>query len=71
MPVNGKLKWFNSGKGYGFIQSADGTSDVLVHYTELRKAGVCDGLLENTRLECDLGTHSGRPCAQNLRLRRD
>ncbi len=36
--MTGSVKWFDSAKGYGFIQTEDG-SDVFVHYTGIEKEG--------------------------------
>ena len=36
----GTIKWFNSSKGYGFIQPSDGGKDVFVHITKLEEIGV-------------------------------
>ena len=36
----GTVKWFNSQKGYGFIQPGDGSKDVFVHITALEHAGL-------------------------------
>ena len=36
----GKVKWFNSTKGYGFIQPSSGSTDVFVHISEVEKAGL-------------------------------
>jgi CspA family cold shock protein len=36
---NGTVKWFNSEKGFGFIQLEDGSKDVFVHYREVKTNG--------------------------------
>jgi len=36
----GTVKWFNPGKGYGFIQPQDGSRDVFVHASEVERAGL-------------------------------
>ena len=49
----GTVKWFNTVKGYGFIQPDDGTKDVFVHISAVQKAGMA-GLNEGQRVNYDL-----------------
>jgi CspA family cold shock protein len=37
--VKGKVKWFNNQKGYGFIVSEEGSSDIFVHYSTIQGDG--------------------------------
>ena len=37
--VNGTVKWFNSEKGYGFIEQENGGKDVFVHYRNINNSG--------------------------------
>ena len=40
MRINGTVKFFNGGKGFGFIAPDDGSKDVFVHITALEAAGI-------------------------------
>ena len=47
--ITGTVKWFNAGKGYGFIEQEDG-EDVFVHYSALQSDGF-RSLAEGQRVE--------------------
>ncbi len=65
---NGTVKWFNSTKGYGFIQPSDGSSDVFVHISAVERAGL-QGLNDGQTLSFDLESgQKGRVSAVNLKL---
>ncbi len=42
--AQGKVKWFNAGKGFGFIEPTDGSKDVFVHRNNVEGLGFDDGL---------------------------
>jgi CspA family cold shock protein len=65
---NGTVKWFNSQKGYGFIQPDDGQKDVFVHISALERAGISN-LQEGQKLSFDLERgQQGKTSAVNLQL---
>jgi CspA family cold shock protein len=37
--LNGTVKWFNSEKGFGFIQQEDGSKDLFVHSSQIQSEG--------------------------------
>ena len=64
--TQGTVKWFNSQKGFGFIQPADGGKDVFVHISAVERAGL-HGLNEGQKVSFDLVTERGKTSAGNLR----
>ena len=63
----GTVKWFNSTKGYGFIQPEDGSADVFVHISSVERAGM-GNLQEGQKLSYELECgRSGKMAAVNLR----
>jgi CspA family cold shock protein len=63
----GTVKWFNSQKGYGFIQPEDGTKDVFVHVSAVERSGI-GNLHEGQRISYELETgRQGKASAVNLR----
>ena len=63
----GTVKWFNTTKGFGFIQPQDNSSDVFVHITELVRAGI-QSLNEGQTVSYELTTNRGKTSACNLKL---
>jgi CspA family cold shock protein len=63
--AQGKVKWFNPTKGYGFIEPEDGTSDVFVHISAVQRAGM-NALDEGQVLSYDLEERNGKTSATNL-----
>ncbi|HCS22842.1 MAG TPA: cold-shock protein [Alphaproteobacteria bacterium] len=65
--ATGIVKWFNPTKGFGFIQPEQGGSDVFVHITAVKSAGL-DTLNEGQRVSYDLATERGKTAAANLKV---
>jgi CspA family cold shock protein len=63
--ATGTVKFFNSQKGFGFIQPSDGTPDVFVHVSAVERAGM-SGLVEGQKLSYDVVTERGKQAASNL-----
>ncbi len=63
----GTVKWFNTIKGYGFIQPEDGSKDVFVHISAVQKAGLRT-LTEGQKVEFELATEKGKTSAVNLKV---
>ena len=62
----GTVKWFNSTKGYGFIEPEDGSADVFVHITAVQASGM-DGLEEGQKVSYELEEgRNGKTNAVNL-----
>jgi CspA family cold shock protein len=64
MPV-GTVKFFNTQKGYGFIQPEDGSKDVFVHITAVERAGM-RSLMEGQKVTYEVVNERGKPAAGNL-----
>jgi len=64
----GTVKWFNSQKGFGFIQPANGGQDVFVHISAVERAGM-SSLNEGQSVSFDIvaDRRSGKSAAENLR----
>ena len=67
--ARGTVKWFNSQKGYGFIQPAGGGGkDVFVHISAIECAGL-SSLNEGQQIEFEIEENRGKTSAVNLRVR--
>jgi CspA family cold shock protein len=53
MPITGVVKWFNDGKGYGFITPDEGEKDCFVHYSAIQGSGF-RSLKEGERVEFEM-----------------
>lgn len=64
----GTVKWFNSQKGFGFIQPANGSQDVFVHISAVERAGMST-LNEGQKISFDIVTdkRSGKKSADALK----
>lgn len=64
----GTVKWFNSQKGFGFIQPEDGGKDVFVHVSAVERAGI-GSLNEGQQIAFDVvaDRRTGKSSADNLR----
>ena len=66
---NGTVKWFNTTKGYGFIEPEDGGKDVFVHISAVERSGLT-ALAENQKLSYELQDgRDGRVMATELQAR--
>jgi len=62
---NGKIKWFNPTKGYGFIENDAGGKDVFLHVSALEQSGI-DTLEEGEAVSFEIGDNRGRENAINI-----
>ena len=67
--ATGKVKWFNSTKGYGFIAPDDGGQDIFVHISAVQKSGLAE-LADGQAVAYELftDTRRGKTSAVDLRL---
>ena len=64
---SGTVKFFNTQKGFGFIQPSDGSKDVFVHISAVERAGL-RSLNEGQKVNFEIVTERGKQAAGNLSL---
>lgn len=67
--TTGTVKFFNSSKGFGFIQPEDGSNDVFVHISALQQGGI-DGLQEGDKVKFSTAVNerSGKVAVENISM---
>ena len=63
----GTIKWFNSTKGYGFIEPSDKSRDVFLHISALEQAGI-KNIDSGQRISFETVTQKGKLSAINIKL---
>ncbi|HTM79954.1 cold-shock protein [Asticcacaulis sp.] len=65
--AEGTVKWFNSTKGFGFIQPSEGGNDVFVHISAVQRAGL-QGLADGQKVSYELQNERGKTAAVDIQL---
>ncbi len=63
----GIVKWFNDGKGFGFIAPSDGGKDLFAHHSEIRNDGGFRTLAEGANVQFEVKSGPKGPQATNIR----
>ena len=63
----GTVKWFDSGKGFGFITPEDGGKVLFVHHSEIKTGSRYPALNDGQAVEFELSQGQKGPCATNVR----
>ncbi|OIN82910.1 cold-shock protein [Francisella sp. TX07-6608] len=63
----GTVKFFNTAKGFGFIEPQDGGKDMFVHMSEVENSGL-RSLREGEKVSFENGGNRGKPCAIKIKV---
>lgn len=63
----GTVKWFDAGKGFGFITPAEGGKDLFAHHSEIRNEGGFRTLADGAQVEFEVTQGTKGPQASNIR----
>ncbi|WP_346940333.1 cold shock domain-containing protein [uncultured Clostridium sp.] len=63
--ITGIVKWYNEGKGYGFISCNEG-NDVFVHHSQIKEKGINNDLHEGESVSFDITDGAKGPMAINV-----
>ncbi len=64
--AKGTVKWFNAGKGFGFIAPEDGGKDMFVHHSDIEAGGDYATLNDGQTVEFEVGQTEKGPCAKKV-----
>ena len=64
--TSGKVKWFNSRKGYGFVAPDDSSKDIFIHISALEESGI-QYLDEGDVISFDVSDEKGKTKAVNIK----
>ena len=65
MSTTGRVKWFNDGKGFGFITPDDGSKDCFVHFSAIQGSGF-KTLVEGDKVQFNVVQGQKGPAAENV-----
>ena len=64
--AKGTVKWFDAGKGFGFITPDDGGKDLFVHHSAIQSGGDYATLSDGQAVEFEVGQTQKGPSANNV-----